>query len=133
MKKIPDFTPALEADFPSFKDKALWEILVPIQKTLQDLVTMAQGQVGTDNLNEEVIQVELVPTTWNTIELKTLKGGSPRGAFAILVDNPGGIMTGWGCEIIDDTHIKVRMDLKDVNGTAITVGKYTVRIYVKGS
>jgi hypothetical protein len=133
MKEVPDFTPALEADYPEIKEKKLWEILAPIQKALKDLVGMAQGQVGGDNLNEEVLQVELIPTTWNTIELKTLKGGTPRGAYPILVDNPGGRMTGWGCELVDESRIKVRIDLVDVNGTAITQGKYTVRILVKGA
>lgn len=131
MKKIPDFTPALEADYPKLNGD-LWEILAPIQKSVKDLVGMAQGQVGRDNLNEEMIQADLVPTTWNEIELKTLKGGTPVGAWPILVDCPGGKVTGWGCEIVNESKIKVRIDVVDSLGTSVS-SAVTVRILVKGA
>lgn len=133
MRKISDFAPVLESDVPGLKDKAVLDIVAPIHKSLKDLTQMAQGQTGMDNLNEELLQVDLVPGTWNTIELHKIKGGPPLGAWPILVDNAGGSLYAWGCELIDEKHIRVKISLLDSTGTPITTGSHTVRIWVKGS
>jgi hypothetical protein len=122
--RIETFRPSTEGDFPAVKDKEIFEVIAPVQKVVKDLVTLSQRLVGRDNLNEELIQVDLTPDTWTTIELHQLKGAI-MGIYPILVDHTG-YMTGWAALIVDEKHINVKID---VDGSPTTV---TTRILVKG-
>ena len=124
--KIQDFRPAEESDFPKIQDKEIFMAIGPVQKATKDLVRMSQKSIGIDNLNEEILQVELVPDTWTTIE-SNVKG--IQGAQVILVDYSG-LITGTGVMIVDDTHFKVRVKLTADSGEL--PNEVTVRIWVKG-
>lgn len=124
--KIPEFRPATEADFPTIQDKTFFEVLAPVQKAVKDLVKLTQKFIGSENINEAVIQIDLIPDVWTTVEITTLRG-PPVGIFPILVDYEGQ-MSKWGARIIDSTHFKVKITVDPAITTALQT-----RIWVKGS
>jgi hypothetical protein len=129
--KISDFRPAIEGDYPQVKDPKTWkptsifEMIGPVQKTVKDLVRLSQKLIGLDNLNEDIIQVDLTPDVESTIEVKGING-LPKGAWPILVDYAGSI-SGWRVEIVDATHLRVKLTVTPAYTSAVTT-----RIWIKG-
>lgn len=131
--KVPDFRPATESDYPDQKDKGIFEIIDPAQKAIKDIVRWSQGNIQTDNINEKIIEIKIIPGVWNNIEIGGIKG-PPQGAVPILVDCPIGYLGGWNIELIDATHFNFFINVLpyDPSGDPITE-EVLVRIWVKGS
>lgn len=130
--KISEYRPATESDFPTVKDKVIFEVIAPTQKAVKQLVQASQGRLSGENLNEELIQIDLADDTWTTIELQTLSGVPVGIHFPVLVDWSGGLVTGWIATVVDATHIKVRIQLTADAGYSIPAS-VTTRILVRGS
>jgi hypothetical protein len=130
--KISEYRPATESDFPTVKDKVIFEVIAPTQKAVKQLVQASQGRLSGENLNEELIQIDLADDTWTTIELQTLSGVPVGIHFPVLVDWSGGLVTGWIATVVDATHIKVRIKMTADAGYSIPAS-VTTRILVRGS
>lgn len=126
--KVKGYTPPRRAEVKDEEGRPIpkWveKVIDPVNEQLKALTQMAQGQVGLENLNEEVREFRVRDGVDVEFTLKTLRG-VPLGVVPIYWDHYSYMH--WRVQILDLDRIRMRFSFETP-----PVGDVLVRVLVRG-
>jgi hypothetical protein len=120
--KIKDFKSVPPEDYPKLP-KELWDVLGPIQSQIKDLTALANGKIGIENLNQEILEAKMVSAVESIFTLTKING-AVKGGMVLLVDSPSQVDM-FRLRVISETKVGLYFTLNPAS-TAEVVARFLI-------